>query len=136
MKGSCGSECVRFKPPLPASRNLRPTEGMASYRCTATPALASTSAAIRPAGPPPTTTTGAAPGSARDVADGATEEIEEAAEVMGADRSEKGQGGRRRAASPGVQVCVTPALPAPTAARRKSSREPSECSDGFCLCRP
>jgi hypothetical protein len=25
-----GSECVRFKPPRPARRNLRPTDGMAS----------------------------------------------------------------------------------------------------------
>src|SRR4051812_38401450 len=52
-----GSECVRFRPPRPASRNLRPTEGMASNRSTAVPACASTSAAIKPAGPPPTTAT-------------------------------------------------------------------------------
>src|SRR5450830_277697 len=53
MKSSSGSECVMFMPPLPASRNLRPTEGMASYRSTCTPCRASTSAAIRPAGPAP-----------------------------------------------------------------------------------
>mmetsp|Transcript_116494 Transcript_116494/g.323857 ORF Transcript_116494/g.323857 Transcript_116494/m.323857 type:complete len:307 (+) Transcript_116494:327-1247(+) len=52
-KGSKGSECVRFSPPLPASRNLRPTLGLASNTVTAWPAAASTSAAIRPAGPPP-----------------------------------------------------------------------------------
>src|SRR5450830_1122095 len=115
MKGSCGSECVRFKPPLPASRNLRPTEGMAAYRCTTTPALASTSAAIRPDGPPPTTTTGAAPGSARDAADGATEESGDEAEDKGAESSEAGQGGRRRSAGPGLVECVTPARRAPTA---------------------
>src|SRR3989442_5743788 len=57
MKRSKGSECVRFSPPLPASRNLRPTEGIASNNSTATPASASTSAAIRPAGPPPMTAT-------------------------------------------------------------------------------
>ena len=56
-KISNGSECDRFKPPLPASRNLRPTEGMASNSSTATPARASTSAAISPAGPPPTMAT-------------------------------------------------------------------------------
>ena len=53
--GANGSECVRFSPPLPASRNLRPAEGMASNTCTATPAWASTSAAMRPAGPAPMT---------------------------------------------------------------------------------
>ena len=53
-KRSIGSLCVRFSPPLPASRNLRPTDGMASNKSTCTPARASTSAAIRPAGPPPT----------------------------------------------------------------------------------
>src|SRR3546814_8330462 len=42
-----------FMPPTPARRNLRPTEGMASYRSTLTPAWPSTSAAMRPAGPPP-----------------------------------------------------------------------------------
>ena len=53
---AAGSECVRLSPPLPASRNLRPTEGMASYPCTWRPAAASCWAAIRPAGPPPMTT--------------------------------------------------------------------------------
>ena len=52
-----GSECVMFMPPFPASRNLRPTDGIASYRSTRTPAWLSTSAAIRPAGPPPMTAT-------------------------------------------------------------------------------
>ncbi len=42
-----------FMPPTPASRNLRPTEGMPSYRSTRTPAWLKTSAAISPAGPPP-----------------------------------------------------------------------------------
>src|SRR5690554_3008433 len=49
-----------FMPPTPASRNLRPTEGMASYRSTNSPAWARTSAAIRPAGPPPMMATGRA----------------------------------------------------------------------------
>lgn len=52
-----GSEWLRFKPPRPASKNLRPTEGIASNKFTATPAADSTSAAIKPAGPPPTTKT-------------------------------------------------------------------------------
>ena len=52
-----GSEWLRFKPPRPASKNLRPTEGMASNKSTATPAADSSSAAIKPAGPPPTTKT-------------------------------------------------------------------------------
>jgi hypothetical protein len=39
-KASNGSAWVRLSPPLPASRNLRPTEGMASNRCTAPPAPA------------------------------------------------------------------------------------------------
>src|SRR3954468_5513997 len=55
MNRSIGSEWVRFKPPRPASRNLRPTDGMASNISTWMPALAMTSAAIRPAGPPPMT---------------------------------------------------------------------------------
>ena len=54
---SAGSEWVRFKPPLPASRNLRPTLGIVSNRCTAIPAALKSSAAISPAGPPPTTIT-------------------------------------------------------------------------------
>ena len=54
-KGSAASECVRFNPPRPASRNLRPTEGMASNRWTCAPAADRVSAAIRPAGPPPMT---------------------------------------------------------------------------------
>ncbi len=53
MKGSRPSECVRFKPPLPASKNLRPADGMASNTATATPARDNTSAAIKPAGPAP-----------------------------------------------------------------------------------
>ena len=56
-KISGGSLCVRFRPPRPASKNLRPTEGMASNRCTLCPALESTCAAISPAGPPPTMAT-------------------------------------------------------------------------------
>ncbi|CAM5412447.1 hypothetical protein RLIN73S_06686 [Rhodanobacter lindaniclasticus] len=43
------------RPPLPANRNLRPTEPIASYTSTAMPAVRATSAAIRPAGPPPMT---------------------------------------------------------------------------------
>ena len=54
-KGSAASEWVRFRPPRPASRNLRPTDGMASNRCTCAPAADRVSAAIRPAGPPPMT---------------------------------------------------------------------------------
>ena len=46
-----------LSPPLPASKNLRPTEGMASKTWTACPAACKTSAAIRPAGPPPITAT-------------------------------------------------------------------------------
>src|SRR6185369_9816738 len=46
-----------FMPPLPAIRNFRPTEGMASKTSTRTPPAARTSAAISPAGPPPTTAT-------------------------------------------------------------------------------
>src|SRR5690606_30024458 len=42
---------------MPARRNLRPSEGLASKTVTLTPARASRSAAIRPLGPPPTTTT-------------------------------------------------------------------------------
>ena len=38
-----------------AAGYLRPSEGMASYRSTARPASVSASAAISPAGPPPTT---------------------------------------------------------------------------------
>ena len=48
-----GSEWVRFKPPFPAKRNLRPTDGMASNKFTCAPPAKATSAAIRPAGPPP-----------------------------------------------------------------------------------
>ena len=46
-----------LSPPLPASKNLRPTEGMASNTWTACPAACNTSAAISPAGPPPITAT-------------------------------------------------------------------------------
>src|SRR5258707_7998208 len=49
------SECVRFKPPRPAMRNLRATEGMRSKTVTTAPPALSTSAAIRPAGPAPIT---------------------------------------------------------------------------------
>ncbi|MNT15652.1 hypothetical protein D3C72_1507170 [compost metagenome] len=42
-----------FMPPTPARRNFRPTEGIPSYRSTLIPAWLNTSAAIRPAGPPP-----------------------------------------------------------------------------------
>src|SRR3546814_14098407 len=48
------SEWVRFNPLFPAIRNLRPSEGMASKRWTSTPAANNASAAISPAGPPPT----------------------------------------------------------------------------------
>src|SRR3989338_3427712 len=51
-----------FMPPTPASRNLRPTEGMASNSSTRTPASARTSAAISRAGPPPMTATRGAAG--------------------------------------------------------------------------
>ncbi|CAI9005484.1 hypothetical protein EMIT0P218_90173 [Pseudomonas sp. IT-P218] len=44
---------MMFMPPTPARRNFRPTEGMPSYRSTLIPAWLKTSAAIRPAGPPP-----------------------------------------------------------------------------------
>ena len=56
-KAGAASAWVRFMPPLPAIRNLRPTEGMASNNVTARPLCASRCAAIRPAGPPPTTAT-------------------------------------------------------------------------------
>jgi hypothetical protein len=42
-----------FNPLLPAIRNLRPTDGMESYMSTFTPRALITSAAIKPAGPPP-----------------------------------------------------------------------------------
>ena len=44
-KAGAASACVKFKPPRPASKNLRPTEGMASKTCTSTPAADNTSAA-------------------------------------------------------------------------------------------
>ena len=56
-KASKGSPCVRFSPPTPASRNLRPTDGMASKTSTRQPPAASVSAAISPAGPAPMTAT-------------------------------------------------------------------------------
>jgi hypothetical protein len=46
---------------------LRPTEGMASKTSTDTPAAASVSAAINPAGPPPITATGRAPSACDDI---------------------------------------------------------------------
>jgi len=52
-KRASGSLWVRLSPPLPASRNFRPTEPIVSYRSTAAPAAHAASAAIRPAGPPP-----------------------------------------------------------------------------------
>lgn len=48
-----GSECVRLRPPLPAIRNLRAGDGIWSMTRTLAPPLASTSAAMRPAGPAP-----------------------------------------------------------------------------------
>src|SRR5512146_688603 len=57
MKAGSGSAWVMFMPPLPAIRNLRPTDGIASHTSTRTPCRLSTSAAIRPAGPPPMTAT-------------------------------------------------------------------------------
>jgi len=56
--GDSGSLWVKFNPPLPASKNLRPTEGMASKTTTCCPACDSTSAAINPAGPAPITKIG------------------------------------------------------------------------------
>ncbi len=50
-------KCVRFMPPLPAIRNLRPTNGIASNTSTRAPPAASASAAISPAGPSPTIAT-------------------------------------------------------------------------------
>ncbi len=50
-KMSGRSECVRLRPPRPAIRNLRPTDGMRSYTVTTTPPALNNSAAIRPAGP-------------------------------------------------------------------------------------
>ena len=52
-KAANGSASVRLSPPRPASRNLRPADGIASYRSTSAPPCTSASAAIRPAGPPP-----------------------------------------------------------------------------------
>ena len=46
-----------LRPPFPATRNFRPTEGLASYSVTRNPANAATSAARKPAGPPPITAT-------------------------------------------------------------------------------
>src|SRR3546814_20722094 len=48
-------EWVRLSPPLPAIRNLRPTEPLASNTSTSTPPARATSDAISPAGLPPTT---------------------------------------------------------------------------------
>jgi hypothetical protein len=46
-----------FKPLLPAIRNFRPRDGMESYKSTFMPRALMTSAAIKPAGPPPMTIT-------------------------------------------------------------------------------
>jgi len=51
-KVSRSSPCVMLRPLLPARRNFRPSEGMASKRWTSATG-ASRSAAMRPAGPPP-----------------------------------------------------------------------------------
>ena len=51
--GSNSALLVMFKPLLPATRNLRPTDGLASKTVTKAPSAAATSAARRPAGPPP-----------------------------------------------------------------------------------
>src|ERR1019366_4096469 len=48
-----GSALVRFKPPRPATRNFRPTDGLASNSVTPAPPAAATSAVRKPAGPPP-----------------------------------------------------------------------------------
>ena len=50
---SYSSEWVMLRPDLPASRNLRPNVGMASKTVTSQPEADKTSAAMRPAGPPP-----------------------------------------------------------------------------------
>lgn len=55
MKSVSGSSFVRFRPDLPAIRNLRPMLGLPSITCTRWLALASVSAAISPAGPAPIT---------------------------------------------------------------------------------
>jgi len=54
-KSSNASAWVILRPPFPAIRDLRPALGIASYIATRTPFCASTSAAIRPAGPAPIT---------------------------------------------------------------------------------
>ena len=56
-KAGSGSECVRFSPPRPAISSLRAGEGMRSSSVTRAPPVASTSAAISPAGPAPRTAT-------------------------------------------------------------------------------
>src|SRR3954462_14982848 len=57
MNCGSGSLWVRLSPPRPAIRNLRPADGIPSWIVTAAPPCASTSAAIRPAGPAPMTAT-------------------------------------------------------------------------------
>jgi len=52
---SNGSLWVMLSPPRPASCNLRPDERMCSTTSTRSPAAARCSAAMSPAGPPPTT---------------------------------------------------------------------------------
>jgi hypothetical protein len=52
---SKGSAWVMFKPLLPAIRNFRPRDGIESYKSTFMPRVLMTSAAIKPAGPPPMT---------------------------------------------------------------------------------
>jgi hypothetical protein len=54
-RSASGSWWVRLSPLRPASSSLRPTDGMCSYTVTVQPARASVSAAMSPAGPPPTT---------------------------------------------------------------------------------
>ena len=58
MNASSGSEWVRLRPPRPANRNLRAGLGLASRTTTRRPASAICSAAIKPAGPAPTTMQG------------------------------------------------------------------------------
>ena len=54
-KWFAGFAMGEIEPAFPATRNLRPTEGLASNNVTRTPAEAATSAARRPDGPPPMT---------------------------------------------------------------------------------
>ena len=54
-KRSIGSEWVRFRPPRPAISSFRAGDGVCSCTTTFNPAWARRSAAVRPAGPAPTT---------------------------------------------------------------------------------